>query len=337
MGKKVITIILVFFLIALAGGIFYYNTVVNNPFSSDEEKVLITIEKEDTLYKLLGSLKEEGKIKNTALIKIYIKLNNIDGNIKPGTYEISTKDNLASFLNIISQGNEKENSIRVTIPEGFDVEKIAKTLEENGLSTYDEFINAVKGYPIPEYITLSTEKKYNLEGFLFPDTYEFKKDSVPEDIIRIMLTRFEEVLQEIAKDQNTQIPKEDIERYIIMASMIEKEAKTKEEMSTIASVIYNRLEIPMKLQIDATVIYALGEHKEILTYDDLKVISPYNTYIIDTLPIGPIASPGREAIKAALKPDTTNYIYYLYNPEAGNHYFTNDYNDFLQKKSEFGY
>ena len=244
---------------------------------------------------------------------------------------------MSAFLDIISRGNEKGNSIRVTIPEGFDVEKIAKTIEESGLSTYDEFINAIKTYPLPEYITSSSEKKYNLEGFLFPDTYEFKKDSAPEDIIRIMLTRFEEVLQEITNDQNTQIPKEEIERYIIMASMIEKEAKNTEEMSTIASVINNRLQISMKLQIDATVIYALGEHKEILTYNDLDIVSPYNTYIIDTLPIGPIASPGREAIRAALNPKTTDYIYYLYNPEAGNHYFTNDYNDFLQKKKEFGY
>lgn len=337
MGKKVIIIILIFFLLTIAGGIFYYNSVVNKPFASDEEIILITIEKEDTLYNLLETLKEEGRIKNTTLIKVYIKLNNIDGNIKPGTYEVSTKENLAAFLDIISQGNEAENSIRVTIPEGFDVEKIARTLEKSGLTTYEEFLDALKKYPLPKYITSSSEKKYNLEGFLFPDTYEFKKDSSPEDIIRVMVKRFEEVLQEIIDDQKTKVPQEEIEKYIIMASMIEKEAKNTEEMSTIASVINNRLEIRKKLQIDATVIYALGEHKERLTYDDLEVASPYNTYIIDTLPVGPIASPGREAIRAALAPKTTDYIYYLYNPEAGNHYFTNDYDDFLQKKNEFGY
>ena len=337
MGKKVIIIILVIFLLIAAGGIFYYNSIISKPLTSDEENILLTIEKEDTLYNLLNTLKEEGKIKNTTLIKIYIKLNNIDGNIKPGTYEISTKENLAAFLDIISRGNEKDNIVRVTVPEGFDIEKIAKTIEESGLSSYEDFINAVKSYPVPEYISSSSEKRYNLEGFLFPDTYEFKKDSTPEDIIRVMLKRFEDVFQEITKDQNIQVPHEEIERYIIMASMIEKEAKNTKEMSTIASVINNRLVIPMRLQIDATVIYALGEHKERLTYDDLEISSPFNTYRIDTLPVGPIASPGREAIRAALSPETTDYIYYLYNPEAGNHYFTKDYNDFLQKKNEFGY
>ncbi len=337
MGKKVIIIILIIVLFIAAGGIFYYNSVINKPLTSDEENVLVTIEKEDTLYNLLHTLKEQGKIRNTTLIKIYIKLNNIDGNIKPGTYEISTKENLAAFLEIISRGNEKDNVVRVTVPEGFDVEKIARTLEENGLVSYEDFINAVKSYPLPEYISSSSEKRYNLEGFLFPDTYEFKKDASPEDIIRVMLKRLEDVLQEITKDQNIQVPQEEIERYIIIASMIEKEAKNTEEMSTIASVINNRLEISMRLQIDATVIYALGEHKEILTYDDLEVSSPFNTYKIHTLPVGPIASPGREAIRAALSPEDTDYIYYLYNPEEGKHYFTSDYNDFLQKKNEFGY
>ncbi|WP_040211587.1 endolytic transglycosylase MltG, partial [Clostridium polynesiense] len=228
------------------------------------------------------------------------------------------------------------NSVKVTIPEGFDINKIALKLQEAGLVEKEAFINSVKDYAAPEYIKSSKDKKYNIEGFLFPDTYSFKKGSSNNEIIEKMMKRFEEVLEESEKELNKSVSKDKIEETIIIASMIEKEARNKEEMPIIASVMKNRINKKMPLQIDATVLYALGTHKEIVTYKDLEVNSPYNTYKIPSLPAGPIASPGKEAIKAAINPAETNYLYYLYD-KKGSHFFTADYNEFLKKKNEFGY
>ncbi|MDU7886179.1 MAG: endolytic transglycosylase MltG, partial [Clostridium perfringens] len=114
-------------------------------------------------------------------------------------------------------------------------------------------------------------------------------------------------------------------------------ARDDSERAEIASVIYNRLQKGMPLQIDATVLYALGEHKDTVLYKDLKVDSPYNTYKIKGLPVGPICNPGKPSLLAAIKPAKTDYIYYLLNPSNNKHYFTNNYEDFLAKKKEFGY
>ena len=153
----------------------------------------------------------------------------------------------------------------------------------------------------------------------------------------MMLNRFEGVISEIQSELGITIPKEEYEKYVIVASMVEKEARDDSERAEIASVIYNRLQKGMPLQIDATVLYALGEHKDTLLYKDLKVDSPYNTYKIKGLPVGPICNPGKPSLLAAIKPAKTDYIYYLLNPSNNKHYFTNNYEDFLAKKKEFGY
>ncbi|MDU7963907.1 MAG: endolytic transglycosylase MltG [Clostridium perfringens] len=203
--------------------------------------------------------------------------------------------------------------------------------------TKDEFLKVVKEYPLPSYIKPNKERKYELEGFLFPDTYAIPKGTTPKEIVAMMLNRFEGVINEIQSELGITIPKEEYEKYVIVASMVEKEARDDSERAEIASVIYNRLQKGMPLQIDATVLYALGEHKETVLYKDLKVDSPYNTYKIKGLPVGPICNPGKPSLLAAIKPAKTDYIYYLLNPSNNKHYFTNNYEDFLAKKKEFGY
>lgn len=327
--------IAVLILILLGGSFLYYNSVINHPLKGSEE-IEVIVNKGDTLYNLLSKLKNEGKLKNLPLTKLYIKINSVSGNIKPGNYKIQSDITLGNFIDEIKKGNEADNSVKVTIPEGFDINKIALKLQEAGLVEKEAFINSVKDYAAPEYIKSSKDKKYNIEGFLFPDTYSFKKGSSNNEIIEKMMKRFEEVLEESEKELNKSVSKDKIEETIIIASMIEKEARNKEEMPIIASVMKNRINKKMPLQIDATVLYALGTHKEIVTYKDLEVNSPYNTYKIPSLPAGPIASPGKEAIKAAINPAETNYLYYLYD-KKGSHFFTADYNEFLKKKNEFGY
>lgn len=172
-----------------------------------------------------------------------------------------------------------------------------------------------------------------LEGYIFPKTYTFEKKTRPETIARRMLYQFQietEALDwSILAQKN--LTKHDI---IIIASLIEEEAKVAEERPIIAAVIYNRLAKNMPLQIDATVQYALPERKAVLTYEDYKVDSPYNTYLRLGLPPGPITNPGLDSIKAALAPASVDYYYYVLTSPEGKHTFTRTYEEFLNAKKE---
>ena len=155
-------------------------------------------------------------------------------------------------------------------------------------------------------------------------------------VIDKMLERFNAVIKEVEEETGIIINNEDIDKLINIASMIEKEASADIDRPLISSVIYNRLDKGMKLQLDATVLYALGEHVDVVLNRHLEADSPYNTYKYSGLPMGPIASPGIECIKAALLPADTDYLYYILQKD-GTHYFTNNYDDFLDKKKELGY
>lgn len=178
------------------------------------------------------------------------------------------------------------------------------------------------------------DKRYNLEGFLFPDTYNFDAGVKPEYIIETMIKRFEEIWSKVSTGFN--IKSEDIEKVITVASIIEKEARVDKDRPLVASVIYNRLAQDMPLQIDATVIYAHGYYIENVRNRHLAIESKYNTYLHDGLPVGPICNPGVASIEAALNPAKTDYLFYLLASD-NEHYFTNNYDDFLKKKQELGY
>ena len=152
-----------------------------------------------------------------------------------------------------------------------------------------------------------------------------------------MLDKFQSVMKEVESETGVTVPTDEIDEVVTKASLIEKEARTEKDRPLISSVIDNRIEKNMPLQIDATVIYALGKHVDKVLYKHLEVESPYNTYKNKGLPVGPIANPGKPSLIAALEPAKTDYIYYLLNPKTGEHYFTNSYSEFEKKKVEFGY
>lgn len=332
--KKIISsiVILIVCLIAILSLIF--KSVIDRPLKiSNSEEVVI--KEGESFYSFLSELKQEGKIKNTFLIKVYTKITGANLDIIPGEYVLDNDMSTKEIIELLKSTSD-HNVVNFTIPEGFTIDDIAKKLEDEDLCLAEDFINAVKEYPLPSYIKDNSEKRYNLEGFLFPDTYKFEKGVTPEYIIETLLNRFEEVWNEIVTELGIKVDTEDIEKVITVASMIEKEARDDEERSLISSVIYNRLDEGMTLGIDATVLYAHGVHKEKLYYKDLEIESPYNTYLYLGLPIGPISNPGAPSIIAALRPDNTDYLFYLL-AEDDKHYFTNNYDDFLKKKEELGY
>ena len=219
--------------------------------------------------------------------------------------------------------------VKVVIPEGYELREIAQTLEKNGIVTasefYDTMLTADFNY---SFLKDVPKNEHYLEGYLFPATYDFTKDMSAETVINTMLKRFEkmlkaEYLKDIEKSGLT------LRETVILASVIEREAAKDSERAKVSSVFYNRLKINMPLQSCATVEYILEERKGVLSVQDTKIVSPYNTYLNYGLPIGPIASPGEESFKAAIYPEKTDYLYFVADGTGG-HTFSKTYDQHLE-------
>ncbi|GAA0077967.1 endolytic transglycosylase MltG [Clostridium sp. CTA-5] len=334
--RLVFFIILITVILISSIGVILYKNAINKPLKSNENVTIVEVRYGEGVYGVLDRLQKEGKLTNKYFIKLNLMLNKKNIDLKEGIYEVNSKVNLNELISILNNESDNQKLKKLTIPEGYDIDKIAKKVEEEGFCSKDAFLNAVKNYPVPEFVKQDENKRYNLEGFLYPDTYLLKDDVTPDFIIKVMLRRFTEVLGNIENDLGIDIKNEDLEKTITIASMIENEARYDKDRSLISSVIYNRLNDNMKLQLDATVIYALGYHVDVVLNKHLAIDSPYNTYKYSGLPVGAICNPGKESIKAALNPEKTDYLFYILQ-DNGYHYFCNNYDDFLKKKKELGY
>lgn len=350
--RKNIIIFIIILLITIPS-YFIYN-VIKKPLTTKED-IHIEIAPGENLYGLLDELKNNGDIKSVFIIKGYLTLTNSNKEIIPGTYTLSPNITLNDLIKTLN-GENGSSDITVTIPEGYRIDQIAETIADSGLCSKDDFIKAIEEYPVPTYINTKVNEainihtgkpcedqglKYSLEGYLYPDTYKFAKNTLPNDIIKTMLTKFEEVIVEAEKETGVTLNKEkgELSRIITKASMIERECKLDKERAIISSVMINREAKDMEYQMDATTQYAQQKFKEVVTVDDThSTDSAYNTYVVKGLPPGPIASPGIKSIIAAIKPSKTDYIFYVLNPKTKeDHYFTNNYDDFIAKQREWGY
>jgi len=331
-------ILLFVFVVFVVGLIFIisYKNVIEKPLKSNEDTILIEVKQGEGFNDILNKLDKENKLSSKFLLKVKLAMDKKNIKLREGIYEIGTNSTLENLINNLENETGDKGLVKLTIPEGYSVEDIAKTVEEKNICSKGEFLKAVKGYNLPSFVKANEQKRYNLEGFLYPDTYLIEKGSDANYIIKIMLHRFEDILKQAKDETKVDIKDEDVEKIINVASMIEKEARVQSDRPLISSVIQNRLEKDMKLQIDAAVIYALGYHVDVVLNKHLEINSPYNVYKYKGLPIGPIANPGIDSIKAALNPDETDYLYYILQAD-GSHYFTNNYDDFLKKKKELGY
>lgn len=274
------------------------------------------------INKVAKLLKDAGIIEYEALFEFYSGISDAKEKMDPGTYTLSTEYDYRAIVKKMTFGSDSQVRTMVTFPEGFTMKEIFKRLEENKICKYDDLMecaaNTEFNYKFLESIPLGDAAR--LEGFLYPDTYEFYEGETPEATIDTFLQIFHYKLTaemwDLAAAKNLSM------RDIVnIASMIEKEAANDDERATIASVIYNRLKAKMPLGIDATIQYALPEHKENLTQEDLELDSPYNTRKNAGLPPTPIANPGFPSITAALKPATTTYLYYALDTATGTHKF----------------
>lgn len=312
-----------------------YQEAGKNPLKTDEETLQIEVEPNDTFSRLFSRLDRQGLVNNLLLTRVYFKNNPIETNLKPGTFVISAQGSLEEIINELNNGQDIYE-VKVVIPEGMTIEAMAVAFEEAGLFSQRSFIDAVNTYITPSWLDNIDQRRYTLEGFLAPATYTLRKEQTPGYVVDQMYRAFVNRMYAIIEENNLDLPTEEWNKVVTIASMIERETASVEEMPRISGVIHNRIKENMRLQIDATVVYSLGlTSKDKVTLDDLEVASPYNTYKINALPVGPISNPGAAAILAALQPEVHDYIYYVFDPTAGQHFFTRSYDEFLQKKNEF--
>ena len=334
MKKIMISIFIVFLIVGIFLGI-NFKLTIDKPLKVEGEETLV-INEGDSFYTMLDSLKQENKVKNPIYIKVYSKLSENNLEVLPGEYKINEKLSLKELIELVTTHIHKQGAINITIPEGYNIDEIANKLDKENICEKDNFLKAINEYELPSYVKQDSQKRYSLEGYLFPDTYNFEEGVTADEIISAMIARFEEVWFTLLNQSTVGVTEDSIEQIMTIAAMIEKEAVVDEDRALISSVIGNRLNIDMLLQIDATVIYSHGKHLDPVLYKHLEIDSPYNTYKYIGLPAGPICNPGIESIEAALNPEETNYLFYLVESE-GEHYFTDSYDDFEKKKAEFGY
>ena len=289
-------------------------------------------------------LQTKGLIRYRKLFALFGKFFHAEEKIEPGTYTLSTKLDYRALIQNMHHytgwTGEAMATVKVTIPEGKTVMETFQILADHGVCPYETLMEcaATETFDYDFLADIPDGDATRLEGYLFPDTYEFYADSSPKAAICRFLDNFDQRIPERVSEQAA-ANGFTLREILIVASLIEKEAGNDAERPTIASVIYNRLQSTSYpyLQIDATIQYAMGEHKEHLTSSDLEVDSPYNTYLYPGLPPGPIANPGLASIRAALNPENTGYYFYALN-KNGKHNFFSSYNEFQRfiNSSDFG-
>ncbi len=320
-----------------------------------DRTVTFTVSEGESIASVARRLKEEGLVEYEWLFKFYCWFSHAERKIEPGTYELNNLYDYHALVNGMIATSTDRATVTVTVPEGYECKDIFELLAENGVCTVDELEQTAANYQFDyEFLHgLEYGSKTRLEGYLFPDTYEFYVNDKPENVIDKFLRNFDNKLTDQmyedvaalndrlrAQMQESGFTEAEIENagltmhdVIIVASLVEKETAKTSESATIASVIYNRLcsKLYPCLQIDATIQYALGERKEVLSDADKYVISPYNTYTNAGLPAGPIANPGINSIRAALYPADTDYYFYALGTGGVHHFSTTYYEhqDFL--------
>ena len=316
----------------LFGVVYVIYFFISVTLDGGEEPVTVAVEKGDTLFSVADRLEEADVIQSSTLFQIEARLQDGETEIKAGEYEFTPGARGEDIRATLASG-ESVPALTITVPEGLTVEQTARVVEEQSGIPAEEFEAAAERTDY-EYDFLGDTAIESTEGFLFPKQYEFEEDVGAEQVVERLLRQYGMETEDL--DFAAARNRLGLTEYELLttASLIEEESANPEERPIIASVIYNRIRAGMPLQVDAAILYVLGEPKDSLSLDDLEVDSPYNTYTNTGLPPGPIASPSRESIEAALSPAETDYLYYVLEAGGQEHFFTDDYDEFLEAKDE---
>jgi len=288
--------------------------------------------------KEIGERLEEAQlIENDLYFDYYIWKTGSREKLQAGKYELRGLMTIPEIVQVISIGEVVPNEIKVTFPEGTSAKRMEEVLKEKGFEK-NGFLEKVKcscGVKSDYNFLKDKPAKASLEGYLFPDTYIFFREASAADIINRMLLNFDEKL---TRDMRVEIEKREktIYEIVTMASILEKEVKTPEDMKIVSGIFWKRIDQGRPLQSCATIAYVLGREKKQYSYEDTRTPSPYNTYINKGLPPGPINNPGMNSILAAVYPKETDYNYFLTDPETGKTIFSKTLEEHEENKVKYG-
>ena len=330
-GPAVIGVLLV---LAVLVTIFVIYSAATGDEPSPGKSVRVEVVEGDTLSDVATELVEAGVIKSAFVFELQARYEGYGTEIKSGRYTFGPDQDSIEILEKLTAGVAVP-TITVTIPEGLTIEETARAVAGDSSVPASEFEEAARRTDYG-YAFLENPRVESTEGYLFPARYDFEKGVSAGQVVDRLLGQYLLETQglEIAEAKERLDLTEN--QVVTVASLIEKEAASPKEKPLIASVIYNRMRKDMPLQIDATIQYALERPKANLSLSDLEIASPYNTYKREGLPPGPICSPGRGSLQAALNPAETRYLYYVLKADGQEHYFTKDYDDFLRAKAKAG-
>lgn len=346
-NKIVLIVVLVFLVIGGILGFSAYRYVTSSlqPLDPDDtEKVTIVIPSGSSNKAIGEILEDENIIKSGMIFNYFTKFNNLTG-FQAGTYHFSPNMTLEAISEQLQKGEGSVTSdAKVTIPEGFDVDQIGDALAEAtniskddflALMESDEFFEKMKA-TYPDLLASAGDAqgvRYRLEGYLFPATYDYYTGNTLEEVVTQMVDKSNAVMSkyfdQIAQKEMT------VQEVLTLASLVEKEGSKLEDRKNIAQVFFNRLAIDMPLQSDISILYALGEHKELVTYEDTQVDSPYNLYVHTGYGPGPFNNPSEEAIQAVLDPTPNNYYYFVADIHTQEVYFAETYEQHMQLVEQY--
>lgn len=330
-------VVVLIFAIALVGAVVAWSVFMRADMAdvAPGQSVQVEIPAGAGTQRIAEILAESGVVKNAAMFRLSARLAEADGQLRAGVYELATGMPDDLVIEKLVQGPAIE-TVTVTIPEGWRITQIAKRFAKEAGIPEEEF-RALAESGAKEFSAdhpyLEDAYQGSLEGYLFPKTYTFEKDATARDVIEMMLDQFDTEIAEVdvkgAEKLGLSLPE-----LVTAASILERETKLPKELGKVSSVIHNRLDIGMPLQMCSTVVYVLNRNELRLTTAETRTESPYNTYVNKGLPPGPIASPGLAALKAAADPADTDYIYFVLTGKDGSHTFASNNADFLRAKQK---
>lgn len=308
---RIILVLVIIFLVLALGFTIFVSLELNKSVSRDQNKVSFLVKEGNGVSDIALNLQNQGLVRSGFVFRLYIAWRGAANYIQAGEYQLSSSMTTKEIANILISGKIKE--FKITIPEGWNLKEIASYLEKENIVKSQDFLIGVSNlskYKKDYDFLSSIPNDKNLEGFLFPDTYFLPNRVDSEVIIRKMLDNFgrkltSEIREKIKKKKMT------IYEFITLASIVEKEVPNSEDKKIVAGIFYKRLANDMALESCATIEYILGAKRRILSYEDMHIDSPYNTYLHLGLPPGPISNPGLDSILAALEPTKTDFWYFL--------------------------
>ncbi|MCC2752296.1 endolytic transglycosylase MltG [Enterococcus gallinarum] len=341
--NRIVTIVVIALIViggVLGFSVYRYVTSGLQPLDPEKtEKVAVEIPSGSS-NKMIGEILEKDKIiKSGMIFNYYTKFNNLTG-FQAGNYQFSPSMTLDEISAQLQQGEGSVTSdAKVTIPEGYDIDQIGDALAKATSISKDDFLALMKDDTFfnkmheayPELLDSAAKAegvRYKLEGYLFPATYDYYKGNTLEEVVTQMIDKTNTVLSkyydQIAEKEMT------VQEVLTLASLVEKEGSKEDDRKNIAQVFFNRLAVDMPLQSDISILYALGEHKELVTYEDTQVDSPYNLYINTGYGPGPFNNPSEQSIKAVLEPTPNNYYYFVADINTQEVYFAETYDEHMR-------